>query len=1164
MQVLLLLTFNDKNMKNNWLCNKSKLTTAYSKVFTIMKLTVLLILLNVCQVMAKVNAQDKVTLSLNKVAINKILNTIEKQGYYRFVYNSNLKDLRQKISINVQDAAISDVLKNVLSGTGLFYNILADNLIVIREGEMIKQEIIVKGNVMDANGAGLMGVSVTVKGTSQGVTTDEKGNFTINAPEKGTLVFSFVGFQTQEVAVNNQTNINVSLTPSATQQLNEVVVIGYGTANKRDLTGSIVKVAGKDVADKPNANPVASLQSKVAGLSVVNNGNPGTQPDIRIRGTISINSVHPLYVVDGIFNDNIDYINPSDIESIEILKDPSSLAIFGVKGAAGVIAVTTKRAKTGQVLVNFNTTSGVKSLVDKIQLASGQQFRNILTQEGQNQAADNASDQTINNFVNNDLSKWPANTDWVDVLTRKAFFTTNNISVAASTDKNKFYMGVGYTADEGLVKHTKYQRITLSVSDEFKVSKAFKLGFNLNGSREDLPYDGNGPLNAARQIFPIVNPGTKQYYTRDPYKGLTDSANFDLYSGLPVLQNSLANPIMGLEKKWDKQTDIQYRMVGSVFAEVNFLKDFNFRTTLYADLGNEDKVVYNPLYDAYDPGAVNQAYPIFRASNQTSINQDIYNRRKFQGDYILNYKKNFGNHGLTVTAGITHTYTGYFKTHGEIKDKADDPIPDNKRFWYITTGFGDPTTRVASSKQNEATTASGLLRVLYNYNGKYYVNASFRRDGASGINGDYNKKFQNFWAVGAAWEITRENFMEQQNFFNFLKLKGSAGVLGNANTGTTPYPYYPTLSATSSAVFGNNIISAYSQNYLPDANLRWERVESQEVGVEFSALSNRLTGEINYYNKKTKDVLVLFTPSGVFPTLRNNGEISNKGFEFTAGWNQRFSKDLSLTVSGNLTTFKNKVLSIGYPLSSDPSRTQTGYPIGYFYGYVADGLYQNAADIANSPVNNVNGGGAKPGDLKYKDLSGKDGKPDGQIDDFDRTMIGNPTPDFAYGGSLTLTYKSFDLGVDVGGVAGNEIYRVWGTSEQKNSVYNYPAYYADAWHGEGTSNSVPIVNAKHLINRAPSTYGIENGSYFRIRTITLGYNLSAGALAKARIKNLRIFVSIQNLKTFKHNIGYSPEFGGSYNLDEDTPPSATSFGIDYGDANGALPRIISGGINISF
>ncbi|MFT3703301.1 MAG: carboxypeptidase-like regulatory domain-containing protein [Agriterribacter sp.] len=345
---LFLLTFNDKYMKKNRLRFYGHLPTAYKKVLTVMKLTVLFIMLGVCQVMAKAKAQDKVTINLNKVAIDKILNSIEQQGYYRFVYNSNLRELKQKISIDVKDALIQDVLKNMLTGTTLAFNILDDNLIVIREDESLKQDITVTGKVSDANGAALAGASVTIKGTSKGVTTDAGGNFSISAPEKATLVISSVGYKTQEVAVTDQNPVNVYLEPSSTQQLNEVVVIGYGSASKRDLTGSIVRVAGKDVADKPNTNPVTALQGKVAGVYIVNSGKPGDAPDVRIRGTNSINGYKPLYVVDGIFNDDISYVNPSDIESMEILKDPSSLAIFGLRGANGVIVITTKRAKSAR------------------------------------------------------------------------------------------------------------------------------------------------------------------------------------------------------------------------------------------------------------------------------------------------------------------------------------------------------------------------------------------------------------------------------------------------------------------------------------------------------------------------------------------------------------------------------------------------------------------------------------------------------------------------------------------------------------------------------------------------------------------------------------------------------------------------------------------------
>ncbi|RYF84874.1 MAG: hypothetical protein EOO00_14755, partial [Chitinophagaceae bacterium] len=342
---------------------------------------------------------------------------------------------------------------------------------------------------------------------------------------------------------------------------------------------------------------------KVAGLSVVNNGTPGASPDIRIRGTISIGSVRPLFVVDGIFQDNIDYLNPNDIESLEVLKDPSSLAIFGVKGAPGVIAITTKKAKSGQVIVNFNTSYGVKQMVDKIKMASGDQFREILAEEGRNQAFDNAANTGINDFIANGLQNYTGNTDWVDALTRTARQNTNNISVNASTEKNRFNMGLGYTSDEGLVKHVRYQRLTIALADEFKVSKNIKIGFTANGSREKAPYDGNSALAEARKIVPIVDDGTKPFYVRNPYGGITDSSFENIYSSLPNLQNSLANPLLILEKNWDTRRNITSRIVGSIYADITFLRDFNFRATLYADNSWGDNRKYNPLYYAYDPGA---------------------------------------------------------------------------------------------------------------------------------------------------------------------------------------------------------------------------------------------------------------------------------------------------------------------------------------------------------------------------------------------------------------------------------------------------------------------------------------------------------------------------------------------------------------------------------
>jgi TonB-linked SusC/RagA family outer membrane protein len=904
------------------------------------------------------------------------------------------------------------------------------------------------------------------------------------------------------------------------------VVIGYGTASKRDLTGSIVRISGKDIADKPNTNPVASLQGKVAGLSIVNSGTPGQEPDIRIRGTVSIGAVKPLYVVDGIFNDNIDYLNPNDIESIEILKDPSSLAIFGIRGASGVIAITTKKAKAGQIVVNLNSSFGAKKLVDKIKMVDAAGFKTLFTEEEANIG--------ITGPDLFDFSKWNGNTDWVDAMTRTGVFNANNLSVSGSSEKNKFYMGVGYTTEEGMVKHEKLEKILLSINDEFRVSKGIKLGFTFNGFRQKLPYSSaNGLLYDARRVLPIT-----------PVYNDAKGAYYDL----AIQSAQITNPVMVLEDNWDKQIRTEYRMVGSVYAEVNFLQNFNFKTTLYGDMSNLDGREYSPIDSVYNP-IINQVF-IHPGYNRTSVSQANQRWSKFQQDHILTFKKRFGDHGVTAIAGFTTYFQEYRGLFGTVNQSLTGlPIPDDKRFWYVDNGFGDPSTRKSSSGQWEKATASGLFRVLYNYQSKYFLNASYRRDGSSQISPTNRAK--DFYSVGAAWEITKEDFMTKQKIFDFLKLKASWGILGVQNTFGFDYPFYPGLNPGSTAVFGSVIAPAYSLQYEPNRNLTWETVNGKEVGIEFAVLKNRLQGEITYYNKLTKDLMTIVDLGPAGRRLDNLGKIVNKGFELSATWNDKINKDLSYSVSGNLTTYNNlvKELPSGAKQNASeerPNQTEQGYPIGYFYGYVVEGVFQSYADVLKSPVMNL-GNNYGPGDLKYKDVNG-----DGIVDSKDRTKIGNPTPDFSYGGNITINYKGFDLGIDFNGVYGNEVYRFWGSSELPFTKFNYPAFKLNRWHGEGTSNWDPILGDNHTTNRLPSTYGIEDGSYFRIRNLQVGYNFDASKLSKYYIKSLRLFANIQNLKTFKNNSGYTPEFGG-------TP---TSFGIDNG--NGPVPIIYTGGINISF
>jgi TonB-linked SusC/RagA family outer membrane protein len=1127
---------------------------AWGKTLLIMKLTLILTVFSVFQSFAGIKGQS-VSIDIKDMEIRKVLNRIERQGTFRFLFNSRLDEMKKKVDISTSNENIETVLGRLFNGTGLSFKKLDNNLIAIRAGAEDEVNVTVSGRIIGPTGDPLNGVSITIKGTSTGTTSNANGEYALSVPDNATIVFTYVGYTSQEVAVAGKTSISVTLQAS-TRVMDEVVVIGYGQASKRDLTGSIVKVSGKEIADKPNTNPVSSLQSKVAGLYVVNSGTPGAAPDVRIRGTVSIGNVHPLYVVDGIFNDNIDFLNPNDIESIEVLKDPSSLAIFGVKGATGVIAVTTKKAKIGKPVINFNTSYGFKKLVDKIKMANASQFNTLFAEEMANDG----------NTVP-DYSKFNSNTDWIDAVTHTGIQSMSNLSIASSSQTNRFTFGLGYTSDEGMLIHEKLQKILLSLSDEVRLTKDIKLGVNLNAARIQHPYDATNRLDDARKVQPQVSALPKVFKVQDPY-GL-DSIDQNIYSALALQGSGVVNPVLEIENTWNKTTDIEYRYVGSVYADINFLKHFNFRATWYGDLSNEDKRVYTPLYYSYTP--YDNSVALY--STSTSLQQNNNDWKKFQQDYILTYKKSFGRHNLTATGGFTTYYSGEFLRQAKVKQgtsASDLPIPNDKRFWYISSGFGVVDPANTNSTQDEYSTVSGLGRVLYNYNGKYYFNASIRNDASSRLVG--KNRNQQFWALGAAWEISKEEFFKGVSVIDFLKLKGSVGVLGNQTASQldgTPlnYPAYPNLQSGVYAVFGNSLFNAAQPAYIANPNLKWETVNSGEVGIELNAFGNRLHFEANYYDKTTKNLMTFVDRSekGLPNELINGGSLKNTGEEFTATWTQNLSKDLTINLGGNITFMQNKVLSLAADLPSGylsrafenngsaEARTIVGKPIGSFYGYIVDGLYQSYADKLASPIASSIGAYG-PGDFKFKDINGPGvkGTPDNAVTSDDRTIIGNPSPKFIYGGSVNVAYKGINLSVDIGGVYGNDVFRTWGSLESPYQRVNYPEFKMNRWHGAGTSNWDPINSQQHRFNYNGSTYNIEDGSYVRIRNLQLGYNLSQRLISRVKMQNVRVFANVQNLKTWKHNSGYTPEYGGD----------ATAFGFDF--AGGALPRILTFGLNVTF
>lgn len=982
---------------------------------------------------------------------------------------------------------------------------------------MAQNKITISGVVTDKTGETVIGASVRVKGQeSKGSITDINGKYQIvDVASNTTLIFSYIGMREQEIAVNGRSTINVKMEEDS-QLIDEVVVVGYGSAKKRDLTGSIVTVKADEIASKPSTNPLASIQGKVAGVQVVNTGRAGQDPEIRVRGTNSINGFKPLYVVDGLFTDNINYLNTADIESMEILKDPSSLAIFGVRGANGVIIITTKRAKIGKTMVNINSSVGWKVIYDRVGVTNAEEFKMLYNEQLISQGSDPY-----------DYTQWAGNTDWQDEIFQTGFLTNNNVSITGATDKSKFYLGLGYVMEEGSIKTEKLNKFTVNLNSEYSVTDFLRFGFQLNGVRAKYP-DAKG-VDGALKAAPIAP-------THDLESGLIHT--------LPDFQSAQVwNPLIETELRGAHNKSENYRVAGNVFGEIDILKNLTFKATFSMDYASSQGRSYSPLIYVYNPDVEGGKE---RLTERESVNQSKSTSLAAQSDYVLTYLGQFGNHGLTLTAGLTTNYNESSSLSGGRSQLAGYGIlvGDDPDRWWLST-IDDISTATNGGSQSDRFTMSYLFRALYNYKNRYLLNASFRRDGSSVFYKTGNT-WDNFYSFGAGWVMTEEKFMQNQNVINFLKLKGSWGVLGSQNTGSS-YPAYATIVSSGSAVFGDNIIAGKGPNKLISPTLGWERNYSWEVGFDMHMFNDRLQLSPVYYNKTTKDMLTSIPGiAGTVPGLQNVGEIRNRGFELSASWNDKIGEDWRYGLGANLSTIDNKVLSLvnkDYNIISGPSRVSEGYPIGYFYGYKVEGVYQNEDDIRFSPINSV--GSVTPGDLKFADVDGN-----GKITDNDRTMIGNPTPDFTYGFNVNLGWKNLDLTVDMMGVYGNEIYRNWGSSSY--AQLNYRTEQLNRWHGEGTSNWEPLLDPSHKINQEASTYFIEDGSFFRIRNIELGYNFDKRLLNRIKVQSLRLYTNVQNPKTWSRNGGYTPEVGGS----------AISFGIDGGGY--PMPTVYTIGFNLTF
>ncbi|SDE55136.1 TonB-linked outer membrane protein, SusC/RagA family [Mucilaginibacter pineti] len=988
------------------------------------------------------------------------------------------------------------------------------------------QNVTVKGKVFDvATGEPLIGVSVAVKGTTAGTQTDVNGAYTLSTSPTATLTFSYIGYTAKSVAVNSQTTLDVRLQASA-NELQQVVVVGYGTQRKLDVTGSVASVKGEEISKQSSTNVVSSLQGKVAGVQITNAGGPGSSPQIRIRGLGTVyGNANPLYVVDGVWFDDISFLNSNDIENMSILKDASSESIYGVRAANGVVLITTKKGK-GAPSINYSAYAGWQRVTHQPKLATGTEYATLINEL-------NAINAPTDPITFPDVNKFGTGTNWLNDVLRDAFTMKHDISVSGSTDKSTYTFSAGYLKQQGVVKKNDYDRITVHMQQDVQATKFLKLGYNavLQGSKStDAPGDVIYKAFTAAPIVPV-------FYDDGTYG---DPGDFPL-------GNATNNPQAQLDFYNHKSNG--YRVTGNMFADIKFAPFLTFHTSFGGEFGQAETTGYLPLY--YATSTQNN-----RAPNHSTLTVTRAEVRNWIWENTLTFDRTIAkDHHLTVLVGQSaQRYKSY-----NLNASAQDVPYTSSGDLYLRLGSQD--TRSIDDSGDLSTYQSFFSRVNYSFKDRYLLNASIRADGSSKFIGD--QRWGYFPSVGAGWVISNEEFMKNQQIFDNLKLRGSWGKIGNASVPANLSTQTVNTSAGFTAIYNGAPATGANITAIVPPTTYWERGVGTDVGLEMGFLKSKLTFEADFYNKETQQAIFAIPVLGSLGTdggtiIGNQATFQNRGFEFTLGWRDNISKDFSYSLNGNLSINSNKVLNTvtganpiygggaaatGGQLST---RTIVGQPIGEYYGLVVTGVFQNAAQVANS----LQKADAKPGDFIYKDLNG-----DKVIDAKDRTAIGNPNPKYLYGFNTTFNYKAFDLSVDFQGVAGVDVYNA--NKGLRYGAENFTQdFFDNRWHGEGTSTTYPSANVGGGNNYKPNTFFVESGSYFRVRNMQLGYTLPSSIASKLFLKRVRLYANAQNALNFFKYKGFNPEIGGQ----GDQP------GINAGIDNGAYPlyATYNFGINVTF
>lgn len=1087
-------------MKNNTLSGRYCFKNPrFKQIFRIMRISTFLLMVCVfCSYAGNAHSQNaKVSIHMNNVKLDKILNEIENQTDYLFIYNNQV-DINKITSVKVKNEAVAQVLDRILSGTGINYELEGTHIILtteaIKDLHAQQQAKTVTGTVTDVSGEPIIGANIRIKGTTTGTITDIDGNFSIEAEPQSVIEVSYIGYLTQETVINNQKSIRFLLKED-TKTLDEVVVIGYGVQKKADLTGSVANINTEKLNTQSNANIGQALQGKIAGVDIVSQGGaPGSGTRIMVRGIGTLNNASPLYIVDGMYMNSIDHINPNDIASIDVLKDASSAAIYGSRAANGVIIVTTKEGSNteGKPIIDLSVNLGISTaskFLDMLDAKGWAEVTTIARQAIGKPALDMATD----------LANKPDN-DWQDIMFRPALMQNYNLAVKGGGKYSTYYTGLGYFNQDSIVKGTNYQRYNIQSKNDYKRG-IFSAGTNLIISfSHDKPLHQElrgGMIGTILQSVPTLE---KYDDTREGGYGGTYGDVVNIPHPLAIIDDNIM----------DRYNE-NVKIFANLYAQIELFKGLKYKLNLTPDFSFER---YKNYLNKYDFGLATNSI--------TQLTERQRRRRNILVENLLTFDRTFGEHKISALAGYTYQDSRFrhIQAYGEGLPQGLEEI--------------DAATTNRSNEGNSwrSVLTSILGRVFYSYQNKYLFTATIRRDGSSKFG--KNNRYGYFPSFSLGWNVAEEKFMENVHWLDQLKLRGGYGVLGNQEIDN--YQYSSTITTGINYPDGNGglLQGAFPKNFA-NPDIKWEETAMTNVGIDFMAFNNRLSLTADYYVKNTKDILLTvpipISSGGANDPIRNAGKIRNNGFEFNLGWMDQPNPDISYGINLIGSFNKNKVIAMGSESGSikggstnqniTTSETKAGYPIGGYWLISTAGYFNSQEEVdAYAKDGKKIQPAAEPGDIKFVDANN-----DGVINDDDRVFQGSPFPDFTFALNGNMRYKNFDLSIGLQGVLGNKIYNATRqTLEDVTKGSNFLASCLDYWTPENKNASHPRLTRDdpNRNTRAESDRYLENGSYLRLRSVQLGYTFPQ-TWFKGAIQHARVYINAENLFTITSYSGYSPD-----------------------------------------